>query len=193
MNDVTRGNALSENELLHLAIEASNRERYDLSIGYLKQAIAVPGPLAAKTHFLLGTQYAQIGMYEDAERFMQLAVTFEPEFDIAVFQLGLLQLTSGKPDAAEASWQGLDFLPAGHGLNHFRRGMLALQRNALAEAETELRAGLATPLPNAPLLAEMQRITDNIVKMRAEAGDAPAEEGQGEAGDEHLFLSAYRH
>ena len=42
MNQDDISNLLTADELLHMAIEASNRERYDLSIAYLKQAMAKP-------------------------------------------------------------------------------------------------------------------------------------------------------
>ncbi|KAF0813383.1 hypothetical protein IGB42_02312 [Andreprevotia sp. IGB-42] len=193
MNESQPSQVLTEDELLHLAIEASNRERYDLSIGYLKQALTHPGDLASRTSFLLGTQYAQIGMYVDAEQYMHQSIELDPGFEIAVFQLGLLQLTSGKADAARASWQGLDFLPADHCLKHFRQGLLALEQNSLADAEAALKQGLATPVDNVPLKAEMERILNNVIQMQLTTQANGAADGSGsDASDEHVFLSAYR-
>ncbi|WP_212749180.1 hypothetical protein, partial [Chitinivorax sp. B] len=190
---------LSADELMHLAIEASGRERYDLAIGYLKQAYAKASAEPDETlpraeiPFLLGAQYAQIKMFEDAKRWMREAVSLNPQFDIAVFQLGLLELLGGELAAGEQTWSGLDFLPAGHALLHFRAGLLALAREQYPLALTELRQGLAVGLANAPLMAEMQRILSNVEAQQAQVGttDSPSVAADSPA-EAHVLLAAYR-
>jgi len=190
MNQDDISNLLTAEELLHMAIEASNRERYDLSIAYLKLAIGKPEPLKREIPFMLGAQYAQIGMKTEAKTYFAQSIDISPDFDIAIFQLALLQLLDGEQAAAESTFQRLDFLPPGHALNLFRRGMIALSLSNLAEAKVALRSGLEAGLDNAPLLAEMQRILANVEKMPEDA--APAEEVDHSPSDDHIFLSAYR-
>ncbi|MGQ5524409.1 hypothetical protein ACUHMQ_14275 [Chitinimonas sp. PSY-7] len=184
---------LTVDELMHLALEASERERYDLSITYLKQAVAQPVPPRAEVLFLLGAQYAQIKMFDDAVVWMQRAVEVNPQFDIAVFQLGLLQLMRGDAVAATSTWQRLDSLPDEHALKLFRNGLLALNQNQLEEAAATLRAGLACDYPNAPLLAEMRRVLSNIEQMQS-TSSAPVGEttAVNEPVADHIFLSAYK-
>ena len=202
MNQDDLSNLLTADELLHMAIEASNRERYDLSIAYLKQAMAKPEPLRHEIPFMLASQYAQIGMKAEAKQYFAQTIALAPQFDIAIFQLGLLQLFDADQAGAELTFQQLDFLPAEHAINQFRVGMLALGRNELAVAGAALRAGLATGLANAPLMAEMQRILGNIEKLQADAASAPAEAPVAATDanantdtaptEDHIFLSAYR-
>lgn len=193
---------LNVEELLHLALEASGRERYDLSIGYLKQAYAKaceePDDVSMRPEipFLLGAQYAQIKMFDDAKRWMREAVALNPQFDIAVFQLGLLEVLSGEQQAGEVTWAGLDYLPVEHALRSFRDGLLALSYERYGEAIEHLRQGLVTGLDNAPLLAEMQRILSNVEAQQAtQPSDAEATPDgvSPESGAEaHILLTAYR-
>ncbi|WP_139022815.1 hypothetical protein [Chitinimonas sp. BJB300] len=183
---------LTVDELTHLALEASERERYDLSITYLKQAMALASPPRSEILFLLGAQYAQIKMFDDACTWMQRAVDLNPLFDIAVFQLGLLQLMRGDV-AAATTWQKLDVLPNGHALKLFRDGLLALNQTDLDDAAEKLRAGLACDYSNAPLLAEMRRVLGNVEQMQqAPQSSAGERQSVGEPMDDHIFLSAYK-
>lgn len=182
---------LTVDELLHMAIEAGERERYDLSIAYLKQAQAREA--RADVLFLLGAHYAQIKMFSDAQHWMQQAVAQDPQFAIASFQLGLLQLMTGDAGAAMQSWQQLDAQPEGHPLRYFRDGLLALNEQALDRAAVALRAGLACEYANAPLMAEMQRVLSNVEQMQqAQPNQAEPVPAAQDGADEHIFLSAYR-
>jgi len=47
-----------------------------------------------------GSEYAPLGLMDDAKASMARAVEAGPELAIAQFQLGMLRVTSGKVDAA---------------------------------------------------------------------------------------------
>src|SRR5688500_15693826 len=98
---------LDDQELLHLAIRASNEGRHDAAIDHLKQALEL-APDNAKVHYMLGAEHAEIGMYDRATEEMTKAVVLDPTLVTAQFQLGLLHITSGRIPKAEESWKPLD-------------------------------------------------------------------------------------
>ncbi|MFC4161868.1 hypothetical protein [Chitinimonas lacunae] len=190
VNDV-----LTTEELLHLAIEASNRERYDLSISYLKAAIGRAEQPDARLAFMLGSQYAQIKMFDDARQWLEQSVAIDPDFEIAVFQLGLMYLLGNDMANNERVWAHLDRLPPEHALRCFREGLLAIARDQFDAGVAAIEQGLAVGYANPPLLEEMRKVIANVATLRAAAptpaveAAAPAAE---EATGEHVLLSAYR-
>lgn len=112
-NQSATADDLDAQELLHLALKAMEEGRDAETITLLKRGIAVASE-EGRMHYLLGAMHAQLGMYERAAVELQLAVELAPEIEMAHFQLGLLQLTSGDVDAARASWAPLDRLDADH-------------------------------------------------------------------------------
>ena len=109
---------LDAEELLHLAIAASDRDQPERAIELLKRAIAAD-PSDARAHHLLGAEHAQLGLFDRAAEEMQRAIELDPQLDAARFQLGLLQLSSRQPQSAEATWQALGRL--GEGRRHEQR------------------------------------------------------------------------
>ena len=85
---------LDAEELLHLAIQASQADRHDQAITYLKRAQA-KAPENANIAYFLGAEHAQIGLYQRAMEEMAQALELNPALHTARFQLGLLYLTSG--------------------------------------------------------------------------------------------------
>lgn len=86
---MTQMNNLTQEELLHLAVEATRRGEHGSSISYLKEGVT-RFPDDAKMAYVLGAEFAQIGIYDGAELEMQRAVSIDPELYTASFQLGLL-------------------------------------------------------------------------------------------------------
>src|SRR5690349_6651155 len=80
---------LDAEELLHLALQAMEQERYEDAMSRLKRGLVLE-PRNGLMHHLLGAIYAQLGMIDRAVEEMTQAVTFAPEMHIARFQLGLL-------------------------------------------------------------------------------------------------------
>src|SRR5687767_8911045 len=123
---------LDTEELLHLAWTASDKGNADQAISLLKQAVA-SAPTDARCCYLLGAEYAQIGMFDRAAEQMSAAVKLDPNLHAARFQLGLLQLTSGQPDAAGQTWSGLDVLGPRHAFVLFKTGLLHLAHDEFAD------------------------------------------------------------
>jgi tetratricopeptide (TPR) repeat protein len=209
---------LTQSELLALALEASRRGDAGHSLAYLKEA-AGRADASVQALFLLGSEYAQLGLVVEAKVNMARAVALGDDFPLARFQLGMLHVTSGEADMAKAVWAPLAGLGGRHPhayLVAFHQGMRHLVDDAFDAAVQALSEGLALNQINEPLNADMRRVIDAIEhlpgrKAATESGDgrvpsvsavgaasysavveSPANaEEQVEPG--HLFISAYTH
>ena len=181
---------LDADELLHLAVAASDRDQSDQAIVFLKRAIEVD-PDHAKAHYLLGAEHAQIGMFEHAIEDMRRAVELDRGLDAARFQLGLLQLTSRQPQAADDTWRELDRLGPDHPYVLFKTGLLHLARDEFDACLRCLRDGIAANTANAPLNGDMQKIVVQVETLLAQQGAQPQAAAADEAPASHLFLDAY--
>lgn len=179
---------LDAQELLHLALKAMGDEREAEAISLLKRGIAL-APDDGRLHYLLGAMHAQVGLYDRAIEEMQHAVALAPHIDMAHFQLGLLLITSGQVEAARQAWVVLDRLDAGHALNLFRHGMLALVADDFDGCIDRLRRGIALNTEQAALNRDMQRVIEAAQTAR-DGGSPPAAPTQGDA--QHVLLAGYR-
>lgn len=180
-------------ELLHLALEASGRSDHGAAIGYLKQALDLPaGSTATSTDYakylyMLGAEYAQIGMMDRAAEHMAKAIEMDPDLHTARFQLGLLHITCAQPAQALSVLAPLEKLPEDSAFHHFGMGLQYLVQDQVGLCRKALERGIelnaASATPNLPLNADMQRLlasmaengdgTQNVVAMgspNAEAG-----------------------
>jgi len=187
MHSQTTQSRLDDDELLHLAIEASRKQRHGDAIQYLKDA-AIKSPRNAKVRFLLGAEHAQIGMLDRAQEELTAALEIDPGLVPARFQLGLLHLVRARiPEASEALKQ-LDALPESDPYLHFKRALEYLVRDEFALCEQSMLRGMQLNTANAPLNQDMQRILDEV---KARTGQAPAAPTKSEP-SEHVLLSAYK-
>lgn len=208
---------LTQAELLALALEASRRDDTGHAMAYLKEA-AARDDASAEALFMLGSEYAQIGLIAEAQQAMARSLERPGALPIARFQLGLLQLTSGDPLSAQTTWMPLAQLPDSHPqayLKTFQRGMNELIADAFDAALASLRAGIAANQENAALNADMAKVIDAILHLpgrdaeapdaeplqaRATEADAPTQAAEAasapadaELEPSHLFISAYTH
>lgn len=163
MNDTLH--ALTQAELLALALEASRRDDTGHAMAYLKEA-ASRNDATGEALFLLGSEYAQVGLVTEALAQMTRAVTVAPGLAIARFQLGMLHLTSGAPEAALSVWQALaeldDAHPQGRYLKPFHRGLQHLVADRFDACLAELASGIAANTENEALNADMRKVIDAI-------------------------------
>lgn len=186
-------------ELLHLALEASGRNDHGTAITYLKQAIDLPaGSTAtsgdyAKYLYMLGAEYAQIGMMDRAAQHMEQAIEMDPDLHTARFQLGLLHITCNQPAQALSVLAPLEKLPESAAFHHFGVGLQHLLKDQLAACRQSLLRGIelnsASATPNLPLNADMNKLLNAL----AEFGDgAQTAAAMGQPNVEAGFLmSAY--
>ena len=170
---------LDGNELLHLAIESSGRNDHGAAIQYLKQALDLPAGSAAmsgdyaKYLYMLGAEYAQIGMMDRAQEHMAQAIDMAPDLHTARFQLGLLHITCAQPAQALSVLAPLEKLPDDSAFHHFGAGLQFLITDQLAACRESMLRGIelnsASPVPNLALNADMNKLLNTI----AEFGDGP--------------------
>jgi hypothetical protein len=126
------------------------------------EALARRFPGDARLLFLQGSVLAELRRYDEARAAMTAAVDVAPDFAIARFQLGLLELTSGLPVEAEATWGPLKRLPQDAPLRVFAEGLAHLIRDEFPQTVTLLRRGIALNGEIPILNRDMQLIIDAL-------------------------------
>ncbi len=186
-NDTERLNA---DELMHLALHATQHDTPDKAISHLKRLLEMQ-PENGKAHYLLGALHAEIGMHDQAAKDMSKALDFDPELPAtARFQLGLLHITAGRVEEAEQVWQPLDSLGEQDSLFLFKTGMLHLVRDEFEACAQALRNGIENNRINEDLNNDMQRV---LLDAEKAAGISPVESVEGtQAGQgQRMLLSVY--
>lgn len=209
MSDLSR---LDSPELLHLALEAAGRDDHGAAISYLKQAVDLPAGEAAsstdyaKLVYMLGAEYAQIGMMDRAQENMARAVELDPGLHTARLQLGLLLLTQAQPQRAAEMLAPLQALGNDSPFAYFANGLMHLIRDEVADCRTAIERGMqlnaAHPRPNLALNDDMRKLlaalpgADGAVTGQVGAavsgalGSPAAEEAEGSA-EASFNMSAY--
>jgi len=183
---------LDAEELLHLGLHATQNNDPLQGIECLKRCVELD-PINSRATYLLGTLYAQIGMYDRAKTTLSNAVALDPNQHTAVFQLGLLHLSSGAVVDAERTWRGLDTLAPDHCLNLFRQGLLALAADDFAASVRYLEQGIAANTLNEPLNNDMRNLRASAEAALQRQGTLVAEAAEPTLSvDGHHLLGAYR-
>lgn len=127
--------------------------------------LLVSWPLDPRLHFLQGSVLAGLQRYDEGRRAMARAVEIAPDYALARFQLGFLDLTSGRALDAVAVWTPLVNLPEDEPLRLLAEGLMHLASDRFPEARRLLGRGMelntAVPLIN----ADMQLILDQIADL----------------------------
>jgi tetratricopeptide (TPR) repeat protein len=181
---------LDQAELFKLAVNASTIGDSASAIAYLKEA-ATRADATAVAHYLLGAEYAQIGLYERAVAGMENALALDPALSIARLQLGILLLTGGAVGRADSMLAALDELPHDEALRHFGAGLRLLIKDQLDDAVKRLGQGIALNTANAPLNDDMRNVINEIERLRAGGGAVPITNAPAPADGQHILLAAY--
>ncbi|MBN8800772.1 MAG: tetratricopeptide repeat protein [Stenotrophomonas acidaminiphila] len=147
--------ALDDDELLYLSLEAIKGERDAEAVALLK-VLSGRSPGNPLAHYLLAAQHAQAGLLDRAEQGFRRAVALAPEFAMARFQLGQLMLVKG--DGAAAAHEFRAVRSDDPAVAHYAEGLCALAEDRLADALGALRQGLALPQAIPALAQDMQRL-----------------------------------
>lgn len=177
---------LDKDELFHLALHAINQQQHPEAIELLKRALSV-APEEGRLHYLLGAEYAQIGLYDRAVESMSHAVTLDPALHLAAFQLGLLHLTQGQPDQAASSWEALATLPEEDPLFQFSTGLKHLAKDEFDACKVCLEKGMALNQAIPALNHDMQQVLDQIAKL----GNTNTTEPPASNTENSVFIKAY--
>jgi tetratricopeptide (TPR) repeat protein len=152
---------LDSEELLHLALHAVKQQQHSEAITLLKRAL-LQTPQQGRLHYLLGAEYAQIGLYERAIAAMTEAITLDSSLHLAIFQLGLLHLTQGQPELAAKVWLPLEELDAQAPLRLFSLGLQHLAKDEFIACKEKLLQGIQLNQSIPELNQDMQRILDQL-------------------------------
>ena len=132
-------------------------------------------PADPRLHFLAGSLLAALGRIGEARAAMARSIEIAPDFAIARFQLGLLELSSGDGASADSILRPLDESGSDDALALFARGLRHLVRDDLAAAAELLRRGMETNRDH-PLVSRDMALIVAEIEQRAAAAGPPAEE-----------------
>ncbi len=202
-NNLDTSNA-SSTDLIQHGLAASRSGDTDQALQWFRAACE-RDPKAGVPHFLIGAELAQTGDIGGAEAAYSTAVLLSPGFDMARFQLGLLQFTSGRVASALLTWQPLFGLPQTVALQRIVSGFAALAADEFDQAIALLRAGIELNRDNDALSADLSKLIARIESSQvqnAESGTSGAsvstasssteELAREESASVHVLLSNYR-
>ncbi len=180
---------------LRQAMEATAGSQIEAANQYLQQAMRLQ-PGSATPYFLLGANHAQSGLNDQAEAAFIACLSRAPDFSIARFQLGLLQLTNNRAITAHATWEPLLALADDHYLKLFVQGFLAILHADKGAAQDFIRRGIAHNGEIPPLNRDMQGVlgrldalaTESEASPSASPHDVPAED---RPSSNHFLISSY--
>ncbi len=119
-------------------------------------------PRDARLHFLHGSLLAGAQRYDDGIAAMERAVALAPDFVLARFQLGFLQLTCARAEAAQSTWLPLLALSDDDPFKLFSLGLGNLIRDEFAQCVQRLEAGMALNKAQPMVNNDMQLIVDEV-------------------------------
>lgn len=149
-----------------------------------------------RLHFFKGSLLAAQAKPADGRIAMKRAVELAPGYDIARFQLGLLELSSGDAEAADATLQPLTDAPEESALGLFALGLRHLARDNFDQAEALLKRGIEINVEHPLVSRDMGLMLAGIAEARdgAAAGThrpETAEQTQEDVSAAHLLLQRY--
>ncbi len=170
--------------LIGEGLAASREDHAETAISLFMQA-SEQLPSSGVPHFLVGSEHAAAGDMQAAEASFANAVLLAPEFELARYQLGLLQFSSGRAAVALVSWQPLFALPQQRSLGRFVRAFAALAQDRLQEALALFESGLACEDLNPAVAGDVRQVTAGLRGLLSSQGDSvPGAEA-------HVLLAAY--
>ncbi|WP_322026126.1 hypothetical protein [Burkholderia sp. BCC1977] len=130
-----------------------------------------------RLHLLRGATYASQHDYAHAKTDFIAALTLAPDYAVARFMLGFLELTNGEVELALHAWAPLDALPADDTLRIFKSGLVELVHDRFDDALRQLRLGMVSnrryPLINHYVAAVIEKIADPLAQTEASVDHVP--------------------
>lgn len=143
-------------------------------------------PSDPRLHFLQGSLLAALARYDEGRAAMGRAIAIAPDYAVARFQLGLLELSSGDAAASDETLRPLAEADGESGLSLFARGLRHLARDELGEATELLRRGIELNQEHPLVSRDMEMVIARI----EEGAKAPDEPGD-DVSAAHLLLRRY--
>ena len=176
---------LDANEYLHLAVNASMESDHHKAMECLKKCLELDAE-NANANYLLGAEYAEIGMFDRAVERMEKALELEPGLEFASFQLGMLYLRGESVDNARQQFEALADRATLPSLQSYSRGMLLAMDNDHESASAAIQQGIDEDQDGTALQQSMMQVL-KTVRTHLDGG---VEEG-GEGDKSRVYLGAY--
>lgn len=180
------------------ALAATQRSEFDRADALLHSAMQLD-PSSAIPYFLLGANAAQLHRNDEAEAAFMKCLQRAPDFAVARFQLGLLQLTNARAAVALITWEPLLALEETSYFKCFVQGFVQILAGDAPGAESRIREGLALNGDNAALNRDMegvlQRLAQQVETSTETASAEPPSTAPPTANDQlanHFLVGAYR-
>lgn len=155
--ETTSSEHVNAEQLFDLALQASKANDTQKSIGLIKAAIE-QSPQDARMRYMLGSLYANIGIYDKAVRNMEKSLELDQNYGIARFHLGLLYLMSGRQADAESTWAPLESNGEDHYLTLFKTGLLKIANDDIDHGIQLIKAGIDKNQLNDSLNKDMETV-----------------------------------
>ncbi|MDB5874630.1 MAG: Tetratricopeptide domain protein [Ramlibacter sp.] len=188
------GTDAPESALLSAGLAASHANNSEQALHMFHEASMV-SPANPVPHFLIGSEYASLGLSDKAEAALASAVVLAPRFHVARYQLGLLQLSGGRASVGLVTWEPLFQLEEADALVHFVRGFAAVVADDIHSARRHFESGLPRGQDNPALCEDVRRVMATLDQRAVqESNNAPAASGSGmanAAASIHVLVSNY--
>jgi hypothetical protein len=161
----------------------------ELGLGQLN-TLLTQYPFDPRLHFLQGSILAGIQRYEEGRMAMARAIEIAPGFELARFQLGFLELTSGQALEAATTWEAFSALPEGAPFRLLSDGLNCLARDEFVECDRLLRLGMAANTDNPLINNDVQLILDEI-RDKMSKDDRPEDDGADTASATRTLLQQF--
>ena len=179
-------------EALQSGLAAMERQDVGVAEVQLRAAVALR-PESHQAHYLLGATLAQVGRSVDAENSFLACLGVAPDFGIARFQLGLLQIVGTRLDHGCATLRPLTHLKDDDYLKWFAQGLIELVGGDRNAAIHSLERGLVL---NQQIPALNHDIRGILTRLQAAVGlaaaAAPPTTAEDSSSSSHYLIAGYR-
>ena len=165
---------LDAEEYFHLALHASSMGDHHACMTYLEEVLQRE-PRNARALYLRAVQHAELGLTQRAVAGIKIALSIEPDLELARFQLGLLLLFDvSQPAEAKEYLQRLS-RSQDRALRAYSEAMIALVDNELVLARQKLAIGLSESSPDSQLPMLMRRLFERLLNGTAATSELIAQ------------------
>ena len=189
---------LTEKELFHIALRDIQEGNHSKGLSQLKELIEI-NPEYSDAQFLLGAEYAQLGLYSEAKVHLKITLDLDPMLDLARFQLGLVHLAVGEFNEVRAAMNSVIESNDGNYLARFALGIKLCVENNPEDAIKALEEGIEMNKENPSLNNDMTGVITSLQSQRQESSietnhsnsEEDTKEPEELAGSDYL-LGAYK-
>jgi tetratricopeptide (TPR) repeat protein len=149
-------------------------------------------PSDPRLFFLKGSVLAALQRYDEGRLAMSRSIEIAPGFNLARFQLGFLEYTSGLVAEALQTWRPFDALPENSAFRLFANGLTFLAQDDFTTCDQLLRLGIEHNQDHPLINGDMELILTEIAPKLLEAEKAETMEPAAEvASATHQLLQQF--